>query len=229
MTLKRGRDQTRESSMRSLLRILVVALVPALLPMAACTWETDLIATGRALRGTAPIGSDLILVIDSSGAAFRAIPASDGLFKVSISSNRPVSVFVVDDDVARVLRVPSAPGALPDLTTLPEWRGVIALGQLQLSAGQSLQADNNPLDQIDTDGDGSSDLDDDDDDNDGVIDDDDPDSDGSGVDDDAEDLDNDDDGAADLVDDDDDSDDDSDDDGVDDDIDQDDDNDGSVD
>jgi hypothetical protein len=88
-----------------------------------------------------------------------------------------------------------------------------------------ISSTNNPLEDTDSDGDGSSDYDDSDDDNDGIDDDQDSDDDGDGVDDEAEESDSDDDGIPDTEDADS-EDADNDDDGVDDDTDDDDDNDG---
>jgi hypothetical protein len=192
---------------------------------------------GRALLGTAPAGSTEVLVIDTEGAAFRAVPSADGAFRVAIASTRPVSVFVVGAADTRVLRVASTSGEAPSQTALPAWSGEVSTAQLSTAGDTDVEAEENPLDQIDSDEDGESDLADDDDDNDGDSDDDDSDDDGFGDDDDAEDLDSDDDGAPNLVDedddddgvaDDDDADEDSDgdDDGIDDDDDADDDNDG---
>ena len=197
----------------------------------------------RALTGTAPAGSNRVLVVDADGAAFSAAVGTDGSFRVAIDSLRPVSVFVVGADT-RVLRVAATAGAAPSLTSLPAWQGEVSTAQMSTcdcnedGVDEEVEAAENPLDQIDSDDDGTANSEDDDDDNDGDNDDGDVDSDGDGHDDDDDDLDSDDDGRPDLCDDDDDNDGaqdddahegDHDDDGVADDDDQDDDNDGIAD
>ncbi|MDP2342378.1 MAG: hypothetical protein Q8O67_15590 [Deltaproteobacteria bacterium] len=213
----------------------------ALSPLVACQGAVSPDADadeGRALLGTAPAGSSEVLVVDTDGQAFRASPEADGAFRVAILSRLPVTVFVVADET-RVLRVASTSGGAPSLTTLPAWDGPISTAQLSTAGASDVEAEDNPLEQIDSDDDGESDLEDADDDDDGESDDVDGDDDGSGADDDDEDLDSDDDGAPDLCDDDDDDDgiadaddeedNDGDDDGVDDADDADDDNDGDSD
>ncbi|MDP2342380.1 MAG: hypothetical protein Q8O67_15600 [Deltaproteobacteria bacterium] len=209
--------------MRTLFRILAVA---TLLPLAACALDAAVAQTERRLRGIAPIGTLQVLVLDAAGSAFRTVPTPQGLFSLAIESTRPVTVFVIDDDATRALRVPSTEGGVPEVTRLPQWSGTVNLGLIRAAGADAVEAEDNPLDQVDTDGDGSSNLEDEDDDGDGELDDDDGDADGSGTDDTDEDLDSDDDGLPDLIDELDDNDDDSDDDGVNDDLDEDDDNDG---
>ena len=167
---------------------------------------------GRALSGIAPAGTDRLLVIDADGRAFSAVPEANGNFRVTIASDRSVSLFVLGNGEVRVLRVAPSPGAPPSLTTLPAWTGEVSTAQLSTAdanddgVDEEVVAEENPLEDCDSDDDGESDLDDADDDNDGENDDADSDDDGDGENDDDNDLDTDDDGRPDMCDDDDDGD-----------------------
>ena len=172
--------------MRLLSRVFVAA---ALVPLAACADAAT--PDARALSGTAPAGAEELLVIDADGAAFRATPAADGSYRIVVSSTRPVTLFAIEAGTTRALRVASTPGGAPDLTTLPAWEGEVSTAQLS-TAGDDVRAEDNPLEQIDSDDDGESDLEDDDDDNDGDDDDEDDDDDDDGIDDDEDEDDDDD-------------------------------------
>jgi hypothetical protein len=199
--------------------------------------------SARVLTGVAPEGADSVLVVDAKGQAFSGTLDVSRRFSVTIDSREPVTAFVVSTTGIRVLRVAPAPGAPSTQSLLPSWEGQVSTAQMQTcdcnadGADEDAQGEQNVLEQIDTDGDGTTDLADTDDDGDGTADAEDTDVDGSGADDSSEDLDSDDDGRPDSCDDDDDEDgvrdeddedegDDQDDDGVDDDDDADDDNDG---
>jgi len=223
-----------------------LALFPLSLAFIACGGgEPD--PTNRVLEGQAPDGTTKVYVIDSNG-SFYAEPIAESntsfTFAISIAVGPAAHVFVESDFGVQLVRFESALGQSYQ-SAIPNFLGIIDLGvlspisdKLPMSTHQSsdLEPENNPLESIDSDDDGSSDYEDDDDDNDGIDDDDDSDSDGNGTEDDDEDLDSDNDGQPDEVDDDDDNDGindedddddgDSDGDGVDDEDDNDDDNDG---
>ncbi|MFZ9890102.1 MAG: hypothetical protein ACO3JL_21600, partial [Myxococcota bacterium] len=184
---------------------------------------SELMGNERSLAGIAPTGTTEILVIDTSGTAFRTTPDDDGGFILPIASTRPVTAFLVSPEEVRVLRVAPSPDAMPTQSVLPSWNGQVSTKKLSTcdcnedGLDDDAAGEENVLAQIDSDGDGVSDLEDTDDDDDGIADNEDDDSDGSGEDDEDEDLDRDNDGRPDYIDDDDDNDGIRDDDDVDDD------------
>jgi hypothetical protein len=187
------------------------------------------------ISGVAPAGTQQVLAIDAAGQAFPTTPAADGSFRTSITSTRPISLYVVGD-VVRVLRLAGASGAATR-TMMPNWSGEVALAQLTPcdcdhdGVDNDVGAQEDPLGQIDTDGDGVPDATDTDSDGDGTPNASDTDADGDGTQDAAEACDSNHNGTPDLVDDDSGTagTDDADGDGVSDDNDQDDDNDGVAD
>lgn len=92
----------------------------------------------------------------------------------------------------KVVRFAKTSGGDPVASTIPNHEGTVQMGALSTcdcnadSVDDEQEAEESPLDQIDSDDDGESDCDDDDDDNDGVDDDADSDDDGEDGDDDAD-------------------------------------------
>ena len=174
--------------------------------------NSDPEAAGRVLVGTLPEGVSAVFTLDTDGAAtFGEIDGSG--FSITVSGDQPVAVFVHSGDLLLPLQFErSAGGALTNM--IPDFSGTIDLGAVSLVTAAAFrdanedyaESENNPMDEVDSDGDGESDYDDADDDDDGVDDDDDADDDGDGEDDDDQDLDSDDDGNPDLSDEDDDDD-----------------------
>jgi len=164
----------------------------------------------RALEGTAPADAARVTVVDATGAQYVAEGA--GAFRVVLPADGHVALFVErTDGVVAPLVFDNGAGTQSDI---PVFAGTIDLGALTVvdpaalargGAEPTAEAENNPLESVDSDDDGDSDLEDDDD-NDGAHDDDDDDDDGDGEHDDDGDLDEDDDGAPDYSDDDDDGD-----------------------
>ena len=168
---------------------------------------------GRTLTGTAPAGTNQIVAVDADGLSFAAVPAADGAFSLKIDSTRPISLFLTGTTI-KVLKMSASPGAPAAETLIPDWNGTVTTAQMSTcdcdedgaDDADAAVAEENPLEQIDTDEDGDADFDDADDDDDGEADDEDGDRDGSGEDDDGERHDDDHDGRPNMCDDDDDND-----------------------
>jgi hypothetical protein len=185
-------------------KFLVAAL--SLSGFVACTSSSS----DRTVTGTIPSALTAkvktVRAVTTDGKAVNA-SVTGGSFSLSLPVARTVLVFVDGNNkVIANLRFARGAGG-PLQTTLPAGAAgdSIALGSISI-VGKTASAEQNPLDEIDCDGDGETDLADSDDDNDGTDDSADKDDDGDGKDDCDEDLDSDDDGDTDMVDADDDDD-----------------------
>lgn len=192
----------------------------------------------RTVAGQAESGTTQLLAIDTAGDAFQVAPNADLTFALELPTTRPVHLFQLKGDTVQVVRFAEKLDGPKVASSMPNHEGTVSLGKLSTASDDpsAAEAEQSPLEQIDSDDDGENDCEDDDDDGDGQDDAEDDDDDGEDGPDSDDDLDTDDDGSPDLCDDDDDDDgvgdenddedDDADDDGVRDDDDEDDDNDG---
>lgn len=227
------------------MRSLTVLGLPLALATACsqqATPETPSGTATRALTGVAESGTLQLLAVNTEGESFDVAPAADGAFRLALPTPLPVHLFVIREDMIQVVKFAETIGGEKTISTIPNGSGEAGMGQLQTAQDDPVvsEAAETPLEDIDSDGDGTADAEDSDDDNDGINDAEDTDDDGVPGPDSDDDLDADSDGHPDLCDDDDDNDGVSDDDdldnvgdadsdGVHDDDDRDDDNDGDTD
>lgn len=153
----------------------------------------------RSVNGAVESGVTAVLGVDLRGSAFRVEPHDDGTFSLPIASDLPVSVFVLSaDGGAQVVRFERSTADGADLThVIPHHDGAVHLGALSTcdcdhdGADDDVHAEENPLHEIDSDGDGVDDLHDDDVDGDAIPNEHDTDDDGVPGDDSIHDLDDD--------------------------------------
>ena len=193
--------------------------------IAACSSSSS--TSDRSIQGVAPAGATDIYAIDTQGRSAHADVVT-GEFHVDLEAGAPVVLFFATAD-GQVAPLVFSNGHGGTQSVIPDFSGAVTLGQITIVDGALAKTDStaptaaseqNPLETVDSDGDGTADLSDEDDDGDGTADTEDADVDGDGTDDDDSDLDLDDDGRPDECDEDDDGD------GEDDEHDADDDNDG---
>ncbi len=155
-------------------------ILAALALLAACAGGNQ-----RILTGTLPAEADGAY---ARNGANRVEATLDGRrMTLDLSGAGAVQVFVVAGGVDWPLIFPADPAAASWDDAIPVYSGAIDLGAVSLVQGtvartadegeDHAEAEHNPLDAIDCDGDGVSDLDDDDDDDDGIHDDSDDDDD----------------------------------------------------
>jgi|GEM_PF-1763186 len=206
--------------------VLIACLVPSVGCVAPTTPAADPQPTGRTLEARLPDAVQEFMALDTRGRTTRTTPEA-GVALLELDTDTTVHLFVKDDTGLHAVYFDDGQGGRT--TSVPNYQGEVKLSTVAPcdcdddGEDDAYEAEDSPLGQIDTDGDGAMDLDDEDDDNDGIADEDDDDDDGNGEADDDEDMDTDDDGEPDLCDDDDDND------GIADDDDDDDDGDGEVD
>ena len=183
------------------MRQIIISCLPLLLS-AACGLGP------RAVDGTAEKGTAAVIAVDSAGKTFTTRPDGNLGFHLTVDTTRPIFIFAVKGNgEMQAVKFASKLGGAPTARKIPNYGGTVHMGALSTcdcngdgsTNGEAASSDN-PLDQVDTDGDGQPDLADADDDGDGINDESDGDSDGNNVDDSAENDDSDGDGTPDQQD-----------------------------
>jgi hypothetical protein len=188
------------------MRVLLVLSLPLVVLATACG------GGARAVAGKAESGTSAIVALDTKGNTYKVVPNADNTFELKLPTPNVVILFAEKGGELQTVRFAEKIGGDPVASALPDYQGTVQMGQLSTcdcnadGAEDEAAAEESPLEQIDTDGDGENNAADDDDDNDGTDDAEDSDDDGEDGDDADHDCDTDDDGTPDLAADDDDND-----------------------
>lgn len=143
--------------------------VSSLLAVASCGGGADSTSDAghtRFVKGVAPRTATALVAIADDGRTWTTDVSPDGRFTLPIHTHRPVDVFVLDDGRAKVLVFPAHRGELAYVSRLPDYDGTVDVKTIASCDcdGDNVEAETtpeqNPLEQIDSDGDGIVDSDD---------------------------------------------------------------------